>query len=96
MPDLLCRSEVNDQSKRRTPKAWQPGVRLPSCGYRRSRGPAPSSDHVAYSKRAVADDMIEVMQALGHQRFKLVGHDRGAAVALRLVLDHPSAVARAA
>ncbi len=59
-------------------------------GYGRSRGPAPTPDHVAHSKRAVAKDMVEVMQALGHQRFGLVGHDRGAAVALRLVLDHPT------
>ncbi|MFJ3505455.1 alpha/beta fold hydrolase [Streptomyces sp. NPDC090135] len=65
-------------------------------GYGRSRGPAPAPDHVPHSKRAMAADMVEVMQALGHQRFGLVGHDRGAAVALRLVLDHPSAVTRAA
>lgn len=36
------------------------------------------------------------MRALGHERFGLIGHDRGAAVALRLVLDHPSAVTRVA
>ncbi|WP_443064452.1 alpha/beta fold hydrolase [Streptomyces sp. NBC_00539] len=65
-------------------------------GYGRSRGPAPARDHVPHSKRAVAKDMVEVMQTLGHQRFGLVGHDRGVAVALRLVLDHPSAVTRVA
>ncbi|MFD0427670.1 alpha/beta fold hydrolase [Streptomyces zhihengii] len=65
-------------------------------GYGRSRGPAPAPEHVPHSKRAVAGEMVEVMRALGHERFGLAGHDRGAAVALRLVLDHPSAVTRVA
>ncbi|MFJ3088267.1 alpha/beta fold hydrolase [Streptomyces sp. NPDC086838] len=65
-------------------------------GYGRSRGPAPTLDHAAHSKRAVAEDMVGVMRALGHEHFGLVGHDRGAAVALRLVLDHPAAVTRVA
>ncbi|MEU5665257.1 alpha/beta fold hydrolase [Streptomyces longwoodensis] len=65
-------------------------------GYGRSRGPAPTPDHSAHSKRAVAADVVAVMRALGHERFALVGHDRGAAVAFRLVLDHPGAVERVA
>ncbi|MFD5102796.1 alpha/beta hydrolase [Streptomyces albidochromogenes] len=65
-------------------------------GYGRSRGPAPTADHSAHSKRAVADDMLAVMRALGHRRFLLAGHDRGGAVALRLALDHPDAVSRVA
>ncbi|MFJ6524742.1 alpha/beta fold hydrolase [Streptomyces longwoodensis] len=65
-------------------------------GYGRSRGPAPAPDHSAHSKRAVAGDVVAVMRALGHERFALVGHDRGAAVAFRLVLDHPGAVERVA
>ncbi|MFF3341498.1 alpha/beta fold hydrolase [Streptomyces flavidovirens] len=65
-------------------------------GYGRSRGPAPTADHTAHSKRAVARDMLAVMRSLGHDRFLLAGHDRGAAVALRLVLDHPDAVSRVA
>ncbi|GAA1369588.1 alpha/beta hydrolase [Streptomyces beijiangensis] len=65
-------------------------------GYGRSRGPAPTADHTGYSKRAVAGDMVAVMRALGHDRFHLAGHDRGGAVALRLALDHPDAVVRAA
>ncbi|GGX84926.1 alpha/beta hydrolase [Streptomyces minutiscleroticus] len=65
-------------------------------GYGRSRGPAPAADHSAHSKRAVAGDMVRVMRALGHERFGLAGHDRGVAVALRLVLDHPEAVTRVA
>jgi haloacetate dehalogenase len=65
-------------------------------GYGRSRGPAPSSDHSAHSKRAVAGDVVAVMHALGHRRFALAGHDRGSYVALRLALDHPEAVSRLA
>ncbi len=65
-------------------------------GYGRSRGPAPSPDHTSHSKRAVAADMVEVMRVLGHDRFALVGHDRGSYVALRLVLDHPDLVSRVA
>ncbi|MFF3484715.1 alpha/beta fold hydrolase [Streptomyces sp. NPDC002701] len=65
-------------------------------GYGRSRGPAPTADHAAHSKRAVAEDVLSVMGALGHDRFMLAGHDRGGAVALRLVLDHPERVSRVA
>jgi haloacetate dehalogenase len=56
-------------------------------GYGQSTGPAPTADHSAHSKRAVAEDMVAVMHALGHYRFSLVGHDRGSYVALRLALD---------
>ncbi|WP_222647737.1 alpha/beta fold hydrolase [Rhodococcus sp. BP-241] len=62
-------------------------------GYGRSQGPAPTPDHSAHSKRAMASDMVQVMAALGHRRFAVVGHDRGSYVALRLSLDHPSLVA---
>jgi haloacetate dehalogenase len=65
-------------------------------GYGRSRGPAPTSDHGAHSKRAVAADVVAVMHALGHRHFALVGHDRGSYVAFRLALDHPGAVSRLA
>ncbi|WP_308208942.1 alpha/beta fold hydrolase [Actinokineospora globicatena] len=65
-------------------------------GYGRSRGPAPTADHSAHAKRAVADDMVSVMRALGHDRFAVAGHDRGSAVALRLALDHPDTVTRVA
>jgi haloacetate dehalogenase len=61
-------------------------------GYGRSRGPAPTTDHSAHSKRAVATDMLEVMHALGRERFAVAGHDRGSYVGLRLALDHPQAV----
>ena len=65
-------------------------------GYGRSRGPTPTSDHVGYSKRAVAGDMVAVMRTLGHRTFALAGHDRGSSVALRLTLDHPEAVSKVA
>lgn len=57
-------------------------------GYGLSTGPAPTPDHSAHSKRAVAGDMTQLMTALGHERFHLVGHDRGSYVALRLALDY--------
>lgn len=65
-------------------------------GYGRSRGPTPSDDHTAYSKRTVAEDLVRMMRALGHTRFALAGHDRGSYVAFRLALDHPDAVSRLA
>jgi len=45
-----------------------------------------------YSKRQSAADVVELARALGHERFALAGHDRGALVAFRAALDHPSAV----
>ena len=65
-------------------------------GYGRSLGPAPTPDHSAHSKRATAGDMLALMLALGHDRFSVVGHDRGSYIALRLSLDHPSAVSHLA
>jgi haloacetate dehalogenase len=65
-------------------------------GYGDSSKPASDPSHAAYSKRATAQDMVEVMRELGHPRFRLVGHDRGGRVAHRLCLDHPSAVERVA
>ena len=61
-------------------------------GYGRSVGPAPTADHSAHSKRAVAADMVQVMASLGHDRFAVAGHDRGSYVAFRLALDHPGSV----
>ncbi|MFB8189377.1 alpha/beta fold hydrolase [Microbacterium sp. NPDC055988] len=65
-------------------------------GYGRSRGPKPTADHAAHSKRAVAADIVEVARQLGHDHFHLAGHDRGSYVALRLALDHPQVVDRLA
>ena len=64
-------------------------------GYGDSDQPQASPDHFTYSKRAMADDMVALMQALGFERFLVAGHDRGARVAHRLLLDHPECVARA-
>ena len=61
-------------------------------GYGRSQGPPPAPDHAAHSKRAMAGDVLALMRSLGHERFAVVGHDRGAYVAFRLAMDHPGAV----
>ncbi|HRD79023.1 MAG TPA: alpha/beta hydrolase [Hyphomicrobiaceae bacterium] len=63
-------------------------------GYGASSVPASDARHEVYSKRAMALDCVEVMRALGHERFAVVGHDRGGRVAYRLALDHPSSVTR--
>lgn len=65
-------------------------------GYGDSSKPAGLPDHSNYSKRAMALDQVEVMQALGYKEFHLVGHDRGARVAHRLALDHPQRVKKIA
>jgi haloacetate dehalogenase len=58
-------------------------------GYGWSAVPDAKADHAPYTKRAMADVMIEIMEGLGHARFRLAGHDRGGRVAYRLALDHP-------
>ena len=69
-------------------------------GYGDSAKPAPAAtpelDHAQYSKRAMAADVAALMRSLGHERFAVVGHDRGARVAHRLALDHRDRVARLA
>lgn len=62
----------------------------------RPSDPVGEPAHTAYSKRATAADQVGLMRALGHERFAVVGHDRGARVTHRLCLDHPEAVTRAA
>jgi haloacetate dehalogenase len=62
-------------------------------GYGDSSKPRGLPDHSNYSKRAMALDMAEVMTALGHRRFHVVGHDRGGRVAHRLARDHGNRVA---
>src|SRR5258708_40310523 len=47
-------------------------------GYGDSSKPPGGERHAAYAKRAMAQDMAEVMGALGFDRFAVVGHDRGA------------------
>jgi haloacetate dehalogenase len=60
-------------------------------GYGESDKP-PEESPETYSKRTMAADIINVAGALGHRRFGLVGHDRGALVGVRAGLDHPEAV----
>lgn len=62
-------------------------------GYGASHGPPSDPSHAPYSKRAMALDLVEVMDTLGFPRFAVVGHDRGARVAYRLTLDHAARVA---
>lgn len=63
-------------------------------GYGDSSLPEPGPDHSNYSFRAMALDMVEVMEGLGYKEFFLVGHDRGGRTAHRLCLDHPERVRR--
>jgi haloacetate dehalogenase len=65
-------------------------------GYGRSSCPPSRADHAPYAKRAMANDMVAVMETLGHPHFSIVGHDRGGRVAYRLALDHPRRVERLA
>src|SRR5919109_1377781 len=58
-------------------------------GYGRSGCPASAPDHSPYTKRAMAKDMVSLMDKLGFARFAVAGHDRGGRVAYRLALDHP-------
>jgi haloacetate dehalogenase len=65
-------------------------------GYGASDVPPAEPDHAQASFRAMAADVVELMRGLGHERFAVVGHDRGARVTHRLALDHPGVVERAA
>jgi haloacetate dehalogenase len=65
-------------------------------GYGNSEKPPGGADHSGYSFRAMAQDQVEVMAALGFDRFMAAGHDRGARVLARMTLDHPDKVAKAA
>lgn len=63
-------------------------------GYGDSGRPAAGEQSAAYARREMALDAVEVMRNLGHARFQVLAHDRGARVAHRLALDHPDAVER--
>ncbi len=58
-------------------------------GYGWSTAPHGDARHDTYAKRAMAQDILTLTEALGYTRFAMVGHDRGARVAYRLALDHP-------
>jgi haloacetate dehalogenase len=63
-------------------------------GYGQSTLPPDAPGHAQSSKRAMAGDVVALMRYLGHERFSVVGHDRGALVAFRTAMDHPDAVKR--
>ena len=61
-------------------------------GYGDSGKPRGLADHSNYAKRVMAQDQVDVMSALGHARFRVLAHDRGARVAHRMAVDHPERV----
>lgn len=63
-------------------------------GYGDSDKPPGLDDHSTYSKRRMAQDMVELMDAQGFKSFAVLAHDRGARVAARMALDHPDTVTR--
>jgi haloacetate dehalogenase len=65
-------------------------------GYGDSSSPALAPDHSPFSFRAMAQDQVQLMSRLGHERFFVAGHDRGGRVVHRLCLDSPTSVSRAA
>ena len=69
-------------------------VLLDLRGYGDSFRPPADPQHANHSKRAMAQDVVEVMAQLGYTRFQVCAHDRGARVAHRLAMDHPQAVNR--
>jgi haloacetate dehalogenase len=62
-------------------------------GYGQSACPESTADHAPYSKRALAADMVALMDRLGFARFSVAGHDRGGRVAQRMALDAPDRIA---
>jgi haloacetate dehalogenase len=65
-------------------------------GFGDSGTPPSTPDHAPYGMRTISREQVEVMRALGHDRFAVVGHDRGGRCAYRMALDHPEAVTRLA
>ena len=65
-------------------------------GYGESSKPPTAPDHAPYSKRAMARDLVALMQRLGFEQFFVAGHDRGARCAYRMALDHPERVRKLA
>src|SRR5215216_2189110 len=65
-------------------------------GFGDSDKPPSDPEHLAYSKRVMAQDQVEVMQSLGFSEFAVIGHDRGARVAHRMALDHAEKITKLA
>jgi haloacetate dehalogenase len=87
----VCWTRVAPQLARRH-RVLVPDLR----GYGATEAPAGGPRGEGYSKREMAGELVELMAGCGHQRFAVVGHDRGARVAFRLALDHPERVTRLA
>jgi haloacetate dehalogenase len=62
-------------------------------GYGDSSKPPGATDHANYSKRAMAQDQVRLMEAFGYRRFAVVGHDRGGRVGHRMARDHRERIA---
>jgi haloacetate dehalogenase len=65
-------------------------------GYGASRAPAGGPRGEGYTKREMARELVELVEQLGHRRFSVIGHDRGARIAYRMALDHPERIERVA
>ncbi len=65
-------------------------------GYGDSAKPPGGEGHANYSKRAMANDLVAAMRALGHESWFVGAHDRGARVGHRMALDHPERVRKLA
>jgi haloacetate dehalogenase len=63
-------------------------------GYGASDAPPDDVDHLTYSKRQMARDVVAMMDHLGIGSAHVLGHDRGARASYRLALDHPGRVRR--
>ncbi|MBK4346669.1 alpha/beta fold hydrolase [Lacisediminihabitans changchengi] len=61
-------------------------------GYGRSFRPETTDDHSPYSKRAMANDLVQLMAVLGFEQFAVAGHDRGGRIAYRMALDHGATI----
>ena len=64
-------------------------------GYGDSSKPKGDEEHINYSKKTMAKDMVTLMNALGFEEFFVAGHDRGARVTHRMCLDYPSKIKKA-
>ena len=62
-------------------------------GYGGTSAPPGGPKGQGFTKREMAADLVELMARLGHSRFAVAGHDRGARVAYRMALDHPDHIA---
>jgi haloacetate dehalogenase len=65
-------------------------------GYGSSFKPEATVNHAPYAKREMANDIIELMEHLGHRAYFVAGHDRGGRVAHRLAIDYPQRVLKLA